>query len=197
MHRLIRTLIPFRPIIPRVTTTPVATQRFLIPTTVTDLTSVFRRTLPQISIAQFFRKPVMQNTIPNYSITPTTGIITGRYKFKTPVYQWIAQAGQARGRPFTPQEVDALSIIIKHESGGDPNIKNLWDSNARRGTPSTGLLQTIGPTFRANAMPGHTQKDNPIDEIIAATNYANRRYGGLANVPGVKSIRAGQKYRPY
>ena len=38
-------------------------------------------------------------------------------------------------------------MIIQHESGGNPNAINNWDSNAAAGMPSKGLMQTIDPTF--------------------------------------------------
>jgi hypothetical protein len=71
------------------------------------------------------------------------------------------------------------------------------NSNARRGTPSFGLGQTIPSTFTSNAFPGRKNKSDPIAQILAMVNYANRRYKGLNNVPGVKSVRAGDRYRPY
>lgn len=67
--------------------------------------------------------------------------------------------------------------IIKHESGGNPRAINLWDSNAKAGHPSKGLMQTIDPTFNAYSIKGHKDIWNPIDNIIAGTRYAISRYG--------------------
>jgi SLT domain-containing protein len=76
---------------------------------------------------------------------------------------------------------------MNQESGGNPNIVNTWDSNWRAGTPSVGLMQVIGPTFRAYAGPyGSTGpfkygvSVNPTANTYAGVNYAIHRYGSLA-----------------
>lgn len=69
---------------------------------------------------------------------------------------------------------------IQQESGGDPNAVNLWDSNAKRGTPSKGLLQVIAPTYRAYAKPGFKKlkyQTVPYTNIWAALNYVKHAYG--------------------
>lgn len=114
---------------------------------------------------------------------------------------WTAAATavlQSHGVRLSPSDIQAINIIVKHESGaGSPNLQNNWDSNARKGIPSRGLMQTIQPTFDNNRIPGYDDVWNPIHNIIAAVRYSIRRYGSLNNVPGVKSIRAGKGYRPY
>lgn len=105
---------------------------------------------------------------------------------------------KAYGTRLSPGDEQAIRIIVQHESGsGSPNLQNNWDSNARKGIPSRGLMQTIQPTFDNNKIPGFDNVWNPIHNIIAAVRYSIRRYGSLGNVPGVKSIRAGRGYRPY
>lgn len=71
--------------------------------------------------------------------------------------------------------VDMIERIIANESGGDPNVTNNWDSNAKAGHPSTGILQYIMPTFLNYAMPGHTNIHNPLDQLIALFNDATWR----------------------
>jgi SLT domain-containing protein len=69
---------------------------------------------------------------------------------------------------------------MNQESGGNPRAINLWDSNAARGTPSIGLMQTIGPTF--NAYAGRFRSRgiyDPFANIYAGLNYAVQRYGSL------------------
>lgn len=69
---------------------------------------------------------------------------------------------------------------LMQESGGDPNAVNTWDSNARRGTPSKGLMQTIGPTFRSYAEPGYGSNIlDPLSNILASINYTLATYGSL------------------
>lgn len=117
------------------------------------------------------------------------------------VQSWIAQALQQLGidpnSPQGQQMKQALELMIQKESGGNPNAINLWDSNAKAGHPSIGLMQTIQPTFDKYAMPGHTDIRNPVDNIIAGTRYALARYGSLDNVPGVKGVRSGKGYQGY
>jgi SLT domain-containing protein len=90
-----------------------------------------------------------------------------------------------------------LRIIIHYESGGDPNAVNNSDSNAAGGTPSMGLMQTIQPTFDEYKLPGHDSIFDPVSNIIAGIRYANSRYGGLDQVPGVIAIKNGQPYVGY
>ena len=69
---------------------------------------------------------------------------------------------------------------IQQESGGDPDAVNLWDSNAKRGTPSKGLLQVIAPTYKAYAKPGYKKlkyQTVPYTNIWAALNYVKKAYG--------------------
>jgi SLT domain-containing protein len=72
---------------------------------------------------------------------------------------------------------------INLESGGNPNAINLWDSNAKAGHPSRGLMQTIPGTFNAYAGPfrglGIT---NPLANIYAGLNYAISRYGSIGAI---------------
>ncbi|ARZ66915.1 putative ORF9 [Streptomyces albireticuli] len=64
------------------------------------------------------------------------------------------------------------------ESGGDPNAVNNWDSNAKSGDPSKGLMQVIKSTFDAYAGPYRSLGQySPIASIYAGLNYAIDRYG--------------------
>lgn len=63
------------------------------------------------------------------------------------------------------------------ESSGNPRAINLWDSNARAGHPSKGLLQFIDSTFAQYADPGHnTNIWDPESQIRAFLNYVPARY---------------------
>lgn len=127
---------------------------------------------------------------------PTAGTAAAPAQVKA----WIAQADSvliAHGTPASDLDPAATWLIIQHESGGNPHAVNGSDSNAAAGHPSKGLMQTIQPTFDRWALPGHGDIYNPVDNIIAGVRYAIGRYGSLANVPGVRSVRAGGRYRPY
>ena len=69
---------------------------------------------------------------------------------------------------------------IQQESGGNPKAANLWDSNAKAGYPSRGLLQVIAPTYRAYAKPGFRNlkyQTVPYTNIWSALNYVKHAYG--------------------
>jgi len=113
---------------------------------------------------------------------------------------WIREAIRilvASGVSESQLNQEHLALIIQHESSGDPLAVNNWDYNAQAGIPSKGLMQTIEPTFRAYALPGHGDIFNPVDNIIAGTRYALARYGSLSNVPGVIAVHNGQPYVGY
>ena len=116
------------------------------------------------------------------------------------VGDWIREAMavlQAEGVPLDKMNPDDIATIIDHESGGDPEATNNWDSNADKGTPSQGLMQTIGPTFDAHKLPGHGEITDPIDNIIAGVRYAIDRYGSVSQVPGVEALARGDAYVGY
>ncbi|GIP63368.1 hypothetical protein J32TS6_19230 [Virgibacillus pantothenticus] len=109
--------------------------------------------------------------------------------------KWINAAIKIAGVPqswFKP-----LSTIAIKESGGNPRAINRWDINAKRGTPSMGLMQTIMPTFQAHKKRGLNNILNPVHNAVAAINYIKSRYGNVFNVPGIKAMRRGGKYVGY
>jgi hypothetical protein len=130
------------------------------------------------------------------SSSASTGAATG-----TPptgnVASWIAKAMQVAG-VSGPAWTNGLNLIIQHESTGNPNATNNWDSNAAAGHPSQGLMQEIPSVFQSNAMPGYNSNIlDPVSNIIAGIRYIQSRYHGIANVPGVKAVAAGQQYVGY
>jgi hypothetical protein len=83
---------------------------------------------------------------------------------------------------------------MNQESGGNPRAVNLWDSNARAGHPSVGLMQLIEGTFRSYAGKYSSKGPfmygvsvDPLANIYASMRYALARYGSLSaayNRPG-------------
>jgi hypothetical protein len=102
------------------------------------------------------------------------------------------------GQPQSDSMVDAVFIIIWNESRGNPNAINLWDSNAKKGQPSQGLMQVIPATFSWRRSPNlPNQIKDPAANIYAGLNWGIWKYGSIANIPGVKSVRSGGGYKPY
>ena len=115
---------------------------------------------------------------------------------------WILEAADVLEKSYpntilTSSEKEAIRIIVENESSGNPKAINLWDSNARNGTPSKGLMQLIDPTFKEFAVPGYLDIWNPVDNIIAGVRYASSRYSSLDDVPGVQAVRKGGRYVGY
>ncbi|WP_413545585.1 transglycosylase SLT domain-containing protein [Bacillus sp. A31] len=111
------------------------------------------------------------------------------------VQQWLMAALMATGTSMN--WLPGLMTIAQHESNGNPRAINLWDSNAKKGTPSKGLMQTIGATFNSNKGKGMNDIWNPIHNAVAAINYIKGRYGTVFNTPGLRSMRRGGPYKGY
>ncbi|GLW05003.1 transglycosylase [Microtetraspora sp. NBRC 13810] len=133
---------------------------------------------------------------------------TGRLK------EWIDEAirilheRDPEKYPLEKMNPNDIYMIIKHESGGNPNAINTWDSNAAAGHPSKGLMQTIDPTFTSaldrafggnpqDFLPGNASIYHPVDNIVAGVAYAVGRYGSVSEVPGVVGMKTGTGYRGY
>ena len=98
----------------------------------------------------------------------------------TGVSRWresVVRALKANGIEPNDFRVSKILATIQRESNGDPNVQNNWDSNARAGHPSIGLMQTIGPTFNSYKHPGHNNIRNGYDNLLAAINYIKHTYG--------------------
>lgn len=96
--------------------------------------------------------------------------------------RWAGTVAEALRMLGLPASLTATTLRrMQQESGGNPRAINNWDSNAKRGTPSKGLMQVIDPTFAANWDP-RTPYDiwNPLSNIVASMKYAIRRYGSLS-----------------
>lgn len=114
---------------------------------------------------------------------PSAG--SGVQRWSGVVLQALRMVGQVPG---------LLNITLRRmqqESGGNPNIVNKWDSNWKRGTPSVGLMQVIGPTFRSyagsmrNVGPFlYGVSVNPLANVYASMRYALAAYGSLARAYG-------------
>lgn len=71
---------------------------------------------------------------------------------------------------------NSLSVILRRinqESGGSEIVTNNWDSNARAGHPSTGLLQYIQPTFDSWKVQGYEDIHKGFDQLLAMFNDSN------------------------
>lgn len=104
-------------------------------------------------------------------------------------------AGVARWRPVIIKAFHALGVDpagwkvnkllkqIETESGGDPHAwQGIHDVNSG-GNEARGLLQFAGSTWKADALPGHTDWRSGYNEILAAINVLEHGgEGGWGNV---------------
>lgn len=99
------------------------------------------------------------------------------------VTQWlptVVRALKMEGQ-YSLSNVARTLFQMKTESGGNPRAINLWDSNAKKGIPSKGLMQVIDPTFKAYARDGFDSNIyDPLSNILASIRYAVSRYGSLS-----------------
>ena len=104
---------------------------------------------------------------------------------------WIAQALRVLDLP--QNLAPGVKKIIMAESGGNPRAINLTDSNARRGTPSQGLMQTIPSTFKHYVAPEVANRPitDPVANITAGVNYMVENYGVNTLAAGGRSNAAG------
>ena len=106
----------------------------------------------------------------------------GSYVASAGVEQWrstVIQALKMEGL-YSEANVKRTLYQMQTESGGNPRAINLWDSNAKKGIPSKGLMQCIDPTFKAYARPGFDKNIyDPLSNILASIRYARARYGSL------------------
>jgi hypothetical protein len=93
-------------------------------------------------------------------------------RWRPVVLQALAMLGQSASL------ANGVLNMIAKESGGNPSAINLWDSNAKAGHPSQGLMQTIPTTFAANRSPALPNNIvDPLANIYSGINYALKRYG--------------------
>ncbi|GAA4559616.1 transglycosylase SLT domain-containing protein [Pseudonocardia xishanensis] len=104
---------------------------------------------------------------------------------------WIAEALDICDLPQSL--APSVKKIIMAESGGNPRAINTWDSNAQRGTPSQGLMQTIPSTFRAYVHPSLAGSSitDPVANITAGLRYMIANYGLGTVQAGGRSNHAG------
>lgn len=145
----------------------------------TDLSGAFE---PWISVAKGAVNTVFDSVVgfvkgifdtqSNVNYNPSAGV----EQWRTLATRALQMTGQ-----YSEANLQRLLYQMQTESGGNPNAINNWDINAINGTPSKGLMQVIGPTFRAYAMPGYDKNIyDPLSNMLASIRYAVSRYGSLA-----------------
>lgn len=123
--------------------------------------------------AKNYIKKFFDKVVPQVSYNPSGG-----------VEQWRSLASHALklAGQYSESNLNLLLYQMQTESGGNPRAVNNWDSNAKKGTPSKGLMQVIDPTFRAYAQaPYNKDVFDPLSNMLASIRYTISRYGSLKN----------------
>jgi soluble lytic murein transglycosylase-like protein len=104
---------------------------------------------------------------------------------------WIAEALRILDLPQSM--APSVKSIIMSESGGNPHAINNWDANARRGTPSQGLMQTIPSTFKHYVAPELANRPitDPVANITAGLRYMIDNYGPSTVAAGGRTNSSG------
>ena len=98
------------------------------------------------------------------------------------VQRWAGQVKQAlaaNGLSTSQDMIDRVLRQIASESSGNEKAVqgNIGDINNITGDLAKGLMQTISSTFNANKFPSHGDIFNGYDNLLAALNYAKKKYG--------------------
>lgn len=108
------------------------------------------------------------------------------------VQRWRGVVNQALRLTGNPSSyADVTLRRMNQESGGNPRAVNNWDTNARSGYPSTGLMQVIRPTFQSYAGSMRTKGPfmngvsvDPLANIYSSMRYAKAAYGNISKAYG-------------
>ncbi|GAX54748.1 transglycosylase SLT domain-containing protein [Streptomyces olivochromogenes] len=112
----------------------------------------------------------------------------GNYKPGAGVAQWAGVVRNALSQVGEPLGLTNTTLRrMNQESGGNPKAVNLWDSNAKAGYPSVGLMQVIRPTFQhwagkyAHKGPFmYGTSIDPLANVYSSMRYAKGAYGSLS-----------------
>jgi TP901 family phage tail tape measure protein len=143
------------------------------------------------ALARSIAAPMAQSMAAAFaSSTPSGG--SGVERWRSVAMAALAAAGGSASW------INSLMRRMNQESGGNPKAINLWDSNAKAGYPSQGLMQTIPGTFGAYAGPYRGRGiTDPFANIYAAIRYTMARYGsGPAGWDRVGGYKLGTNYVP-
>jgi SLT domain-containing protein len=89
--------------------------------------------------------------------------------------KWAKMALRATGLAPGGHNVTALLELARKESGWVTDSINTWDSNARAGNPSVGLMQVTLDKVGGSRQRGF----DPVQNMIASIRYQMARYGHL------------------
>lgn len=89
--------------------------------------------------------------------------------------KWATQALHQTGHGAPPNAIEKILTLARKESNWIVDSINLWDSNAKAGNPSGGLMHVTLDKV------GGSKKNlfDPVKNMVASIRYQFSRYGGL------------------
>ncbi len=88
---------------------------------------------------------------------------------------WARKALLSTGKPPTAENINKILSLARKESGWRVDSINNWDSNAKAGNPSGGLMHvTMDKVGRSRR-----RLFDPVANMIASIRYQYSQYGGL------------------
>ena len=98
-----------------------------------------------------------------------------KYNPSAGVEQWrkLAKKALKLTGQYSESNLNRLLMQMQSESSGNPNAINNWDSNAKAGIPSKGLMQVIDPTFRSYALAPYNKTLHNDNQIFNVDNPAS------------------------
>lgn len=153
-----------------------------------------------VALVVFASLGIVTQAVRSFTGTPETATAASRMNGKPAsskqLDHWIRQALKVMAQENIPGTYQGIHKNVIRESGGNPDICNDWDINARNGTPSCGLLQVIRPTFEAHKLPQSAYDragvkadannlTDPVANLVTACAYAWSRYPGKGGIDGI------------
>ncbi|MFE2994078.1 transglycosylase SLT domain-containing protein [Nocardia sp. NPDC059246] len=133
------------------------------------------------SIPKEFANKIVDTVLTTLKGSVGAGSGSANYTPSAGVEQWrslVVSILKAKG--LSESYTDRVLMQMQSESSGNPKAINLTDDNAKKGTPSKGLMQVIDPTFAAYADPGYNSDIwDPESNIRAGINWAIHAHGSL------------------
>lgn len=131
-----------------------------------DPTGIITRLIPLGKV-----QPAPKTTLGDDDTVDENGVATGiTHAVNGDWGPAIRNAGKVMGTNISDEDVQKIKNMIQGESGGSETVVNGWDSNAKAGHPSAGVLQFTEATFKNYMVKPFTTWKKGWDQICALLN---------------------------
>lgn len=153
--------------------TPIAVGKNMLSAKQTiDPTGIITRLIPLGKV-----QPAPKTTLGDDDTVDENGVATGiTHAVNGDWGPAIRNAGKVMGTNISDEYVQKIKNMIQGESGGSETVVNGWDSNAKAGHPSAGLLQFTEATFKNYMVKPFTTWKKGWDQICALLNMSDWKH---------------------